>query len=65
MNNIPGISEYIGWLNSSSCDKDTMIKLMKKGTNICIIPGGFEEATVFEYKKHKIFIKNKKGKFHN
>ena len=42
-----------------------MIKLMKKGTNICIIPGGFEEATVFEYKKHKIFIKNKKGKFHN
>ena len=34
---------------------------MKKGTNICFVPGGFEEATIFEHQKHKIFIKSKKG----
>lgn len=36
---------------------------MKDGENLYLIPGGFEEATIFEYNKHKLYLKNKKGKY--
>ena len=34
---------------------------MKKGRNLAILPGGFEEATIFEYNKHKLYYKKKTG----
>ena len=61
LHNLPGLAEYIGYLGAKSADKKSMLSLMKKGTNICFVPGGFEEATIFEHQKHKIFIKSKKG----
>lgn len=44
-----------------SCDKDNMLKLMKNGENIGLLPGGFQEATLYKRGQHRIFIKEKKG----
>ncbi len=31
--------------------------MMKANQSIILVPGGFEEATLTEYKKNKVFIK--------
>jgi len=38
-----------------------MSKLMGQNTNISVIPGGFEEATLSSNKEQRIFIKERKG----
>jgi 2-acylglycerol O-acyltransferase 2 len=35
--------------------------IMKSGENISFLPGGFEEATLTDYDRDRIFIKNRKG----
>lgn len=59
--NIPIVKEYIRLLGWESVKKENMISLMEKGKNIAFIPGGFEEATRYEYNKYKIYINNRKG----
>ena len=34
---------------------------MKQGINIGLIPGGFQEATVYQRGKHRLFLREKKG----
>lgn len=34
---------------------------MKKGSDIAILPGGFEEATLYRYNRHRIYIKKRTG----
>lgn len=34
---------------------------MKKGNNVALLPGGFEEATISSKKENKVFIKSRKG----
>lgn len=34
---------------------------MKNEENIGLVPGGFEEATVFSHKEYRIFNNNRKG----
>ncbi len=37
----------VGWFgNLQGADGKNMTRLMKKGTNIALVPGGFEEATL-------------------
>lgn len=33
---------------------------MRRGENIALIPGGFQEATMFEYNRHTVYIKRRK-----
>lgn len=46
---IPLIAEYMGWLNARSADKLSLLRIMKRGGNFSVIPGGFEEASIFQY----------------
>uniref|UniRef100_M4BCG3 Acyltransferase n=1 Tax=Hyaloperonospora arabidopsidis (strain Emoy2) TaxID=559515 RepID=M4BCG3_HYAAE len=57
----PLIRDILNWMQFSSCAKASMLKFMRKGQNVCIIPGGFEEATLFERGKHRLFLKNRFG----
>jgi hypothetical protein len=34
---------------------------MKHGINIGLIPGGFQEATIYQRGKHRLFLREKKG----
>jgi hypothetical protein len=38
-----------------------MLAFMSKGNNIALIPGGFQEATLYERGRHKVYIKQRKG----
>lgn len=58
---IPIAKDVFNLLGFGSVKKENFIKLMEKGKNIAFIPGGFEEATRYEYNKYKIYINNRKG----
>ena len=45
----------------TSADKSTMTAIMKKGCNIAICPGGFEEASLHIHTENRLYIQNKKG----
>ena len=38
-----------------------MNRLMSKGINIGLVPGGYEEATITSEEKFRIYIKKRKG----
>ena len=42
-----------------SAEKNNMTRHMKKGDRVAIIPGGYQEATVFEYGKHILYQRNR------
>lgn len=44
-----------------SVDPSNIKALMKKGKDITLVPGGYEEATLTTPKQVRIFIKNRKG----
>ena len=58
---VPIVSDVMQYFGAGSVEKESMLELMKKGNNIAFIPGGFEEATLMEYGKHKLFLKERKG----
>eukprot|EP00493_Phyllostaurus_siculus_P015448 UN15684 len=36
-------------------------RLVEEGKNIAMTVGGFESATIMQYKKHRVWIKNRKA----
>ena len=58
---LPFIGDILGWCNMFSIKKSNMLKIMSKGKNIALIPGGFEEATNFEHGTYNIYINERKG----
>ena len=58
---LPLISDMLTWYHSGAANKENMIARMKKGENLALLPGGFEEATIFAYGKHRVYIKRRAG----
>ena len=48
-------------MNITSANAKNVKKKMEHGEYLLLLPGGFEEASLCEYKKQKIYIKNRKG----
>lgn len=38
-----------------------MIEYMSKGINVGLIPGGFEEASIYKYSHNRVYLKTRKG----
>ncbi|KAJ0404121.1 hypothetical protein ATCC90586_007377 [Pythium insidiosum] len=57
----PLMRDILHWLEFGTVAKKTFLKFMREGRNICLIPGGFEEATLFEYGKHRVYVKKRLG----
>ncbi|RAW31940.1 hypothetical protein PC110_g11723 [Phytophthora cactorum] len=57
----PVMRDLLNWMDFSSVAKSTFHRFMPTGQNICLIPGGFEEATLYERGKHRVFIKKRFG----
>uniref|UniRef100_K3WBZ2 Acyltransferase n=1 Tax=Globisporangium ultimum (strain ATCC 200006 / CBS 805.95 / DAOM BR144) TaxID=431595 RepID=K3WBZ2_GLOUD len=57
----PALRDMLKWLEFDSVSKSSFVKLMEKGDNIGFVPGGFEEATLYQYGKHRVFIKKRFG----
>ena len=44
-----------------SATRENIISLMRRGRNLAIIPGGFEDATLYARGKHRTAMSNRKG----
>lgn len=44
-----------------SATKSNIVKFMRAGRNLAIIPGGFEDATLFVYGKDRTYMSQRKG----
>ena len=53
------ICDLTGRMESST--RHNMKRYMQAGRNLAILPGGFEEATLFEYGLHRVAMKKRKG----
>ena len=58
---IPFIADIARWANMWGCSTANMLRFMKNSENIALIPGGFQEATLYQHGRHRIFIKERKG----
>jgi len=48
-----------GWIRAAS--KENVVEWMSKSKNIALLPGGFEEATLYRRGKHRVYIKKRTG----
>jgi len=59
--NLPVSGIFAKWLGLVGADNKTFKDTMKKGKNIRFIPGGFEEATICDSTRDRVYIKERKG----
>uniref|UniRef100_H3GEE6 Acyltransferase n=1 Tax=Phytophthora ramorum TaxID=164328 RepID=H3GEE6_PHYRM len=57
----PIMRDILHWMEFSSSSKTSMQRIMRTGQNLCLLPGGFEEATLFQRGKHRVYIKKRFG----
>ncbi|KAH9189055.1 hypothetical protein AeNC1_008976 [Aphanomyces euteiches] len=58
---LPFIAQIMYWAGGGAANRSNFESLAKAGENIALLPGGFEEASLFRYKTHQVFIKQRKG----
>lgn len=58
---VPIAGDVIQWCGCEHVNKDNMVQHMKRGDNIAFLPGGFEEATIFRYREHILYLAQRKG----
>ncbi|KDO24281.1 hypothetical protein SPRG_09918 [Saprolegnia parasitica CBS 223.65] len=58
---MPPIANIISWFGCGPVHRANFESLAKRGSNLALIPGGFEEATIYAYGKHRVFLKERKG----
>ncbi|KAG6951157.1 hypothetical protein JG688_00013851 [Phytophthora aleatoria] len=57
----PIMRDILHWMEFSSSAKASMQSIMRTGQNLCLLPGGFEEATLYQRGKHRVYIKKRFG----
>ncbi|KAF1793076.1 Diacylglycerol acyltransferase [Phytophthora cactorum] len=57
----PVMRDLLNWMDFSCVARPTFHRFMSTGQNVCLIPGGFEEATLYERGKHRVYIKKRFG----
>ena len=58
---IPFCKDFMYWGSAAPCTPPVMKKLMATGANVALLPGGFEEATLYKHGVHRLYIKNRQG----
>jgi hypothetical protein len=58
---LPLVADLLAWAQCSPADKQTMLGAMKAGENLSILPGGYQEATLYRRNEHRVFIQQRKG----
>ena len=58
---LPFIRDFMIWSDVFGATKECMTNLMAQGCNVALIPGGFQEATLYQRGMHRIYIKERKG----
>ncbi|KAF0696130.1 Aste57867_13106 [Aphanomyces stellatus] len=58
---LPFVSNAMSWGGCSSAAKRNFEGLMKQGENIALLPGGFQEATLYAKGEHRLFLHQRTG----
>lgn len=58
---LPFCKDFMVWGGSAPCTAPYLKKLMSAGSNIALLPGGFEEATLYQHGKHQLYLRKRKG----
>ncbi|GMF56865.1 unnamed protein product [Phytophthora fragariaefolia] len=53
--------ELVNWMDFTSAAKPAFRRVLRTGQNVCLMPGGFEEATLYERGKHRVYIRKRFG----
>jgi 2-acylglycerol O-acyltransferase 2 len=61
MINIPISGIFARWMGLVGVDKKNFQGFMEKGKNMRFLPGGFEEATITNTEKNRVYVKRRKG----
>lgn len=57
----PFCRDFMVWGSGAPCTAPVFKKLMPTGANIALLPGGFEEATLYKRGVHRLYIKKRQG----
>lgn len=57
----PMLRDLLSWLGCENVSKRTFTKLMRDGRNIGFVPGGYQEHTLYERGKYRVFLKQRFG----
>ncbi len=49
------------WGDGDACIPSAFKKIMPTGRNIALLPGGFEEATLYKRGRHRLYLSKRKG----
>eukprot|EP00898_Chlorokybus_atmophyticus_P006764 jgi/Chlat1/7089/Chrsp57S06780 len=58
---MPVIGDMLAWFNSGQAGRESLLRSMKAGENVALLPGGFEEAALYKHGAHRVYIKRRKG----
>lgn len=58
---MPFVSDMLSWYSCGPATKGNMKRLMAKGTNCALLPGGFQEATLYRSGRHRVYLKKRAG----
>eukprot|EP00951_Prasinocladus_malaysianus_P009029 scaffold65954_cov47-Prasinocladus_malaysianus.AAC.1 len=51
------LSDLLYWYNFKPWTKEIMMDKMTKGENVMVMPGGFEEASIYKRGAHQTYLK--------
>ncbi|CAI5734741.1 unnamed protein product [Peronospora destructor] len=57
----PIMRDVLHWMEFSNSTKESMQRIMRTGQNLCLLPGGIEEATLYQRGRHRVYIKKRFG----
>lgn len=52
---------FLKWLGGYEVSPNKFKEYLTNGDNICFSPGGFEEATISDHRKDRVFVRSRKG----
>ena len=58
---LPLIGEFLRVMGSTAATKETICGAMKHGSNLALLPGGFEEVALYKRGEYAVYLKKRKG----
>ena len=58
---LPGIGDFLRWNATEGVGAANLRRLMARRANVALLPGGFEEATVYARGAFRVYLRRRKG----
>ena len=59
---LPGIGDFLRWCKTRGVGAATLRRMLAARRNVALLPGGFEEATVYARGAFRVYIRNRKAR---